>query len=195
MEVVNLSERQAEAEERLAELRRKRGAAILDGKKIDAGEMTALEAEIVSLSDAQAEKVRRDRKAAQATWEREQDALREQYAALQATYLSKWREAEVALATYAEAAAWILRTGGTMRSVGHVIEGFPVPIQLAENEICSRIGGRMSALMANVPGHRGRLGGVEWNGGSLYTPQRPWQQDEERVIGAAAPIMENTTHG
>ena len=61
-----LETRRSEAETRLNELRSRRGAATLDGKKFDVSEIDVLENEIASLDAAEGEQARRERAATQA---------------------------------------------------------------------------------------------------------------------------------
>ena len=68
-----------------------------------------------------------------------------------------------------------------------------VPGALSHMELATRQGGRIAALMGTIKGHRYRLGSIEWQGDSLFPPDRGrWRADEEKLMaaGLVQPLLE-----
>ena len=72
-----------------------------------------------------------------------------------------------------------------------------VPGALNPYDLVSRLSGRISGLMETVAGHRGRFGGLQWVGGSLYPPDRSWRDDEEKAMAAQLmqPLLKEKRNG
>ena len=67
-----------------------------------------------------------------------------------------------------------------------------VPGALSTLELATRLGGRIAGVMSTIKSHRYRLGSIEWQGGSLYPPERSWRDDEEKQMSTQMiqPILE-----
>lgn len=195
-----LETRRAEIEDKLAALRmtpdpevaeliRKADAAVNAFKS----QTATLDAQLAEI-DGQLSIRERDRRAAaererQERWEAQRKQLIEQEdARLQAI-----ADAEAATRTLVDAINRTLATNARMAKIAQELStNGKVPMSLNANDLVSRIGGRIAGLMATVKGHRNRLGAIEWQGGSLYPPDRNWRQDEEKFMAAQLlqPLLE-----
>lgn len=84
--------------------------------------------------------------------------------------------------TLAERVASLLDVSRKLGAKIHEYTGHSTPIMLQPSAVASRIGGRIAAVMATVPGCRARLGGVQWLGGSLYPPEVNWRAQEVKHL-------------
>ena len=174
---------QDDAETRLAELRRKRGAAVLDGRPLDAIEIAATEAELDALAEAEAEQIRRQREA---------EAAR--IAALQKVLSAELRDREKArlhLVAQAEAAARELSASLTGVFAAAEAErstikrmGKPVPPVLGDEPLARRLGERLAATLSTFRTYPPRLGpSVVWGSTpSWVDPAASWPDAERREL-------------
>lgn len=170
-----------EIEDRLTALRRERGAATLDGKAFNPAAIVAMEHELEALDDAEGEKTRRDREAAERQHDGSQARLRKQLADLEVSRLAAIAEANAAACQLAESIGRAITVSENMARVAYQLTGYSSPIVLQKNTLVSRLCGRLSAVMASIPGHRGRLGGIQWSGGSLYRGGDDWAEAEKAL--------------
>lgn len=105
-----IATRKSDAVDRLAVLRRKAGASVLEGKPFDHGIITALEAEIAILGEAEGEAVRRDR-------EKQRDAIEAGRAAMRRTIEESERKRLAALEKAEKAAHEMAAT--LVEALGH----------------------------------------------------------------------------
>jgi chromosome segregation ATPase len=165
-----------------ADLVRKADAAVNSYR----AEADALEAQIAEI-DAQLGVRENDRRAA-AAQQRETQWLAQRQALLdeEETRLVAIADAEAACRALVDAITRTLASHARLAKIAQALEtGHKVPTALNVNDLVSRIAGRISSLMAQIPGHRSRLGALEWTGGSLFQADRSWRQDEERRMAAA----------
>lgn len=159
--IATFAERRNDALSRLESLRRRRGAAILDGTPFDDGEVIAAEQEVDALAQAEVESVRR---------ERNDEAVRlAEIATALSDALAEKEEKRLAAISRAENGARALIAGladalnaaeETRELAGRL--GKPVPAKLDGAAMASRLSQRLVAVLSTLPGHRYRFGAVEW---------------------------------
>jgi hypothetical protein len=108
--------------------------------------------------------------------------LRKHLAGLEAERLAAVEEAEHAARSLAESLTRVLKVTTDMARTAHAITGDAAPVVLAMTSLATRMAGRLSAVMQTIPGHKARLGGIEWRGASLYPADQDWRTHEEKVV-------------
>lgn len=156
-----LAERRDEALARLDLLRRRRGAAMLDGKTFDDDEVIAAEQEIDALAQAEVEAVRRERDTEIAHVAEIVTALSEELAAKEAQRLAAVSRAEKGARELVAGLADALKTAGEMHDLAGRL-GKPAPTKLDAQAMASRLSQRLVAILSSLPGHRYRFGAVGW---------------------------------
>ena len=179
---MELQQRRQEALTKLAELKRLRGQAVMADKDFDQSALAALEIEVESLNDAEAAATNKSRETLHLKHQAERDKLKGALKALEATRLGIVQDANIATRTLAEKVEQLLTTTQQMSGVVHALTGEPSPVPLMVQNTVSRFGSRISAVMAGIPGHRARLGPVEWRGASLFTAADDWRGMEEELL-------------
>jgi hypothetical protein len=156
-----LAERRDDALARLDSLRRRRGAAILDGGTFDDGKIIAVEQEIDALAQAEVEAVRRER-------DEQATRLAAMAATLSAELADKERErlgaigrAEKGARELVAGLAGAFHAADEMRALAFRL-GKPAPTKLDSPALASRLSQRLVAILATLPGHRYRFGAVAW---------------------------------
>ena len=182
MIVTDLVERRTQAENLLLELKGLRGTAMLDGQPFDSSEIQSLEAELNAVSEAEAEKIRRERAAVWDKRMKRRAELRKELAALEATRLAEIQEMNSAARTLAETIGKNISTVAGMAEVAHALSGTSVPTPLNPHANASRLSGRLAAIMGAISGSRRRFGNIEWLGASLYSPADNWRLLEEELM-------------
>ena len=179
------------AETKLSELRSQRGAATLDGKEFDVTELNALEHEVDALGEAAGEQTRREREEAQQEFAKRRAEMRKELTKLEDVRLRAVQDANLSCRKLAESIGQIIDTTRQEAEVAHAITGGAAPIPLQQPDIISRIVGRLSAVMSSIPGHRNRLGNIEWRGASLYRPSDNWREEEAKLLeGHLRPLIQ-----
>ena len=120
-------------------------------------------------------------------------ALRRQLVDEEQARLQAVADAEAATRALVDALDRTLARNARMAKIAQELSANgKVPGALNPYDLASRMAGRIASLMATVEGHRGRLGGIEWVGGSLYPPDRDWRADEEKAMAAQLmqPLLE-----
>ena len=173
--------KQHELEEKLDQLRRQRGAAVLDGKKVDNNSVAAVEAEIAALNDAAAEETRRSRAQAEATHQSDLSVKRTQLAALIQADLDDTKEAEAGARQLAAAYSRKLERNTVMVKLAHEITRGPAPLALFAPEVVIRLACQLAAVMSSIPKHRYRFGAITWNRG-VRTPEESWVETEFQTL-------------
>jgi len=156
-----LAERRDEALARLDSLRRRRGAAMLDGKMFDDGEVIAAEQEIDALAQAEVEAVRRERDTETARVAEAVAVLTSELAEKEAQRLSAVSRAEKGARELVAGLADALKTANEMQELAGRL-GKPAPAKLDAPAMASRLSQRLVAVLPSLPGHRYRFGAVGW---------------------------------
>lgn len=156
-----LAERREIALDRLASLRRQRGAAILDGKTFDDAEIIAAEQEIDALARAEIEAVRRERDEEAARLATIAATLTDELVEKEAQRLSAISQAEKGARALVAGLADVLKIADEMRGLAGRL-GKPVPAKLDGPALASRLSQRLVAILSTLPSHRYRFGAVEW---------------------------------
>jgi ribosomal protein L29 len=194
MTITDLTERRAEAETRLMELRAQRGVAMLDGNSFSDAEIDSLEHELAGLNEAEGEAVRRERAATASERQKRLAELRKQLTALEATRLGAVQDANTSARTLAESIESVLSVNAEMAKIAHEFTGGKVSVMMMESDLVSRLSGRLSAVMGSITGYRNRFGGIEWRGASLYRPVDDWRACEAALMEPhLEPLMEKET--
>lgn len=167
-------------ETKLDSLRRDRGAALLDGRKFDAGEISRLENDLAALDDANGERARRQRAAAQAEWQCEQAQQRARVVTLEADRLAAVAVAEQAARSLAAAIGKVIEVSMDEAAALHKATG-AAPMALHRPDVENRLAGRLSAVMQTVKGHRHRVGHIDWIAGH-FRPETDWRQAEQDLL-------------
>lgn len=158
---LTLAERRKDVLASLDVLRRKRGAAVLDGAPFDDNQIIAAEQEIDALAQAEIEAVRR---------ERDDEATRlEELVVSLSNELNEKEEDRLVAIRQAEKGARELVAGLTaafdaadsIRNLARRL-GRPVPTKIDRPAMAGRLSQRLVAILATLPGHPYRFGSVEW---------------------------------
>jgi hypothetical protein len=180
---MSLLDRRAEAEARLAEERRKRGAAMLDGGPVEGVE--AIEDEIRAIDDALTEEVRRQRVVAADAEETRAGGIRAELAAAERERLDAVARAEAAagilVSALRDALAACVRENDLMKALGGQRQ-LPLEIGVFEGRLADLLSLTLNTI---VPGR------LDWRFGHIK--MRPpfgeasdgWRAAEE-AHGAAA---------
>jgi hypothetical protein len=179
---MDIQERRNEALNKLTELKRDRGEAVTVGKDYDQSEIAKLEIELESLADAEAAEVRKERETLSLKRDVERDKLQGALKVLESTRLAVIQDMNIATRTVAEKMSQLLATTRQMADTAHALTNDTSPVALLQQNTVSRFGSRIAAIMANIPGHRNRLGSIEWRGASLYTAADNWRMAEEKLL-------------
>lgn len=167
-------------EDRIETLKRERGAAKLDGRKFDDSAIGTLETELKALDDADGERARRDRAAAQAEVEEQRAKLRGRVAELEAERLAAVGDAERAARELAGAIGRVIEISMDEASTLHAATG-AVPMPLHRTDVENRLSGRLAAVMQTVKGNRCRVGHIDWIAGH-YKAETDWKEAEQAVL-------------
>lgn len=183
-------ERRAEVETTLDEARRARGAAMLDGKRVDHRAVTDAEGELAAIDAAETERTRRERAAADQQWRTRRDRLRGELARQEELRLAAIADANAAARTLAAALGRVLAISDGVARLAHQIAGKAAPMPLGAPAVRSRLGGRLAAILASVPGCRARLGSCSWSHFSLYGDADEWLDAEHKIMAPhLAPLI------
>jgi hypothetical protein len=156
-----LAERRDDALARLDLLRRRRGAAFLDGNTFDDGEIIAAEQEADALAQAEVEAVRRERDDEAARLATIAATLSGELADKEQERLAAVGRAEKGARELVAGLAAALKAADETRELAGRL-GKPVPAKLDRPAMASRLSQRLVAILATLPGHRYRFGAVEW---------------------------------
>lgn len=156
-----LAERRDDALTRLDSLRRRRGAAVLDGKTFDDGEIIAAEQEIDALAQAEVESVRRERDGEAARLAKIVATLADELSDRERRRLTAICRAEKGARELVAGLADALKAAGEMRDLARRL-GKPVPAKLDGPALARRLSQRLVAILSTLPDHRYRFGAVEW---------------------------------
>lgn len=168
-------------EDRIETLKRERGAAKLDGRKFDGSAIETLETELAALNDADGERARRDRAAAQAEIEEQRTKLRGQLATIEQDRLAAVADAEKAARSLSESIGRVIECSGDLATTLHRLTG-AVPTELHVAEIENRLASRLSAVMRTTKGRsRYRIGHLDWLA-SHFSPETNWQEAEKALL-------------
>lgn len=179
-----LSERISETEARLAALRAKRGAAVLDDADFDALEYANAEAELEALRDAEGEHVRRERSAAASERLKRKADLRDKVKRLERERLAAVSEADEAVKALVDALKRATVANGKLHEAIHEITGKGAhgfqPLNF-ENRLSTYIAADMRKLKQGPRG--GRLGFINW---PINPPRQHevWALEESKIVKA-----------
>jgi len=188
----NLETKRRDVHAKLAGLQAQRGASLLDGKKFDDAEVSALQDELVALEDAAAEQTRRDRKAAEDEFRTHRASIRKRLTDTERDRLNSWEQAESHLRAYAKEVEKLRRIHAVAADLARQLGG-AVPLGLAAMSVDTRIANRISAIMGEIPGCRYRLGHINWHPGTTRAQQR-WADEEDKLLGRALnELLKDTT--
>lgn len=159
----------AEMVEKLEQLRKGRAGKILDGAKVekDSAQIAALEDEIAIASDVEAERLRRERRAAAEVADKELTAKRTQLAALIGDDLQDTQAAQEAAMILTAAFNRKLNRIQTMAKLANEISKKAAPVCLSRPELERRLACRLSAVMhGGLPlNNKHRLGAMLFHPG------------------------------
>lgn len=157
----SISERRQDALARLETLRRRRGAAVLDGTPFEDGEIVEAEHEIDALAQAEVEAVRRERDEEAARLAEISRSLGEDIAGMEEVRLAAIARAEQGARELVAGLGAALEASADMRGLARQL-GMPVPAKLDGPAMASRLSQRLVAILSTLPGHSYRFGAVEW---------------------------------
>jgi hypothetical protein len=191
-----MSETREALESRLSALRQQRGSAALDGRRFDSTPIRAIADELAELEDVESEKARRSRLDADRVRAVSATRLRTELAAAKEEYTAAWTDADGAVRDLVDAVRRIIDGAATMTRLAHELTGEAAPIPVNPSAVVSRLGGRLGAVLATIPGHRSRLGGLNWSGTSLYDSSKDFAGAEAALVNKHIhPILENHANG
>ncbi len=184
-----LDTRKAEVTERLADLRRQRGAALLDGNAFDHAEIDQLTAELSAIEAAEAEAVRRERATSAEQGRQRRRELLAAFKIEDARRLKAVADAETAAKRLGEALAEALGAGADCVLLMQAL-GLKPKTALEKRDSEIRFGGRLAVALRPVTGHRQTLGHL------ILPPPAPshsadWVEDEAYIWAAEVAAIEN----
>lgn len=155
---MTIAERIAATEAKHAALRAKRGADALDGRKVNAAEIAAVEAELEALSDAAAEEVRRERAVASHARRSRRAEQAERLKELAKTATEALQASEEGFRQGAGELAKALATYRLMASeMRELNDTAPMPLQpiaaagRLSNRVLSVLGATFRSRLGNIP--------------------------------------------
>lgn len=164
--------------EQLVTLRHDRGDSILAKPKFNCAAIAEIKHRLQTLDSA------KDRETETACRPKRREQLREDITKLETKRLQAWQDAEVAARRLVQCLSSVISVSQEEASVLRELMGSAVPARIQRAEVSSRIGGRIASVMATIPGHRARMGAIEWRGGSSYPPDQNWREQEEKALGS-----------
>ncbi len=179
----DIAERRSSIENEIDGLRRKKGAALLDGKVFSGqSRLTSLRGRLEGLDDGEAERSRRD--AIETAKERQKriDGLRDEGDEVWHAMLGGARDAELAARTFFNAVRDLLSDGKRLCRIIAALGG-SVPSQLSKFQLPRILGGLLAAIMTRLPDQSGRLGAILWVGHSPYSADQDWANYLTHRIG------------
>jgi hypothetical protein len=186
-----LAERRDDALARLDKLRRRRGAAVLDGKPFDDRAIIAAEQEVDALAQAEVEAARRERDDEAARLAQIASALSGELSSNEEERLAAIRRAERGARELVAGLAEALRVADDMRDLARRL-GMPVPAKLDGPAMASRLSQRLVAILSTLPGHPYRLGAVEWRS-CWREPEDDWAERERAELSAEIDSLKKGT--
>jgi hypothetical protein len=183
--MTDLAELRSHTAEQLDELKRKRGAAVLDGAEgtILSDEIAATRATVEAIAEAEAERTRRARQMAAEHEAERVEKLRSQYLAENAKRIEAVARAEVAGRSLAQAARDAIACSDRMNAAA-VAAPVRMDDRLGKSEFARRLSHRLSITLRNIS-HPGRFGELTLTPGPFPT-DGDWTE-AERTIGAEFP--------
>lgn len=175
-----ISERIQAAEAKIAAMKAKRGAAILDDADFDAAEYVSVEHELEALRDAEAISVRRERAAAGQARADRRGADQARLHDLFQQYLKDWGEADAYARRFAATFAQIEASHAEMVSIAHRLDS-QVPSTLSAIDLPNRASNYLTAVLKSIPGHSHRLGRMQLHH-SMTKPADDWAETEARML-------------
>ena len=157
----SIAERRQDALARLETLRRRRGAAVLDGTPFEDAEIVEAEHEIDALAQAEVEAVRRERDAEAARLAEISESLGTDLGGKEDERLAAIARAENGARELVAGLGAALQAAGDMRGLARQLRQ-AVPAKLDGPAMVSRLSQRLVAILATLPGHTYRFGAVEW---------------------------------
>ena len=175
-----------EIESRLAELRQQRGIASPDGKKFDSSMIDKAEGGLASLDDAEAERIRRQRKqdARDATANRRARIVR--LAEIEQQRLAAWSILEGTARKLVEAIRTVVDVTESERVIAGEIAP-PVPSALGPYEMRHRVFGRLVEILARARVGFERTAGVS----GIYSRLVDWKQIEHEALASYIQKLED----
>jgi hypothetical protein len=166
----------------LSELRRRRGAAHLDGT-----DHAALDAEIAKAAlaaevgqDAEAAKVARERATAATAMAGHKAEQRARLKGLEKKRIEALQAAEEGARGLAAAIDRAITITAEMASVTHEVVG-RVPTPLSDLGFASRLGNRIAAVLSTIKGHKHRIGSLQLHH-SMCKASDSWAVEEARLL-------------
>lgn len=157
----SIAGRRQDALARLETLRRRRGAAVLDGAPFDDDEIDKAEHEIDALAQAEVEAAHRARDAEVARLAEISESLGADIARKEGERLAAIARAEKGARDLVAGLGAALQAAGEIRGLARQ-RGQAVPAKLDGPALASRLSQRLVAILATLPDHTYRFGAVEW---------------------------------
>jgi hypothetical protein len=133
------------------------------------------------------------RKAAAAAHEAEIAAKRQVLTGEHDAFLTAIADAEAHARGLADAVTRAFRHNAALSVAARTLApNGKVPMALNPMELASRLAGRLASVMSTIPGHRNRLGPIDWpSSGGLWSADSQWSSAEEKRLAAGLqPLME-----
>jgi hypothetical protein len=185
-----IGEQRRRLERQLADLRRARGKAILDGRSFDASRITAVENQLAALDDADAVADEADQATREDARQAHYDAALTAFTAGRDRRIAAAKAAEVSCRAFADDLAEMFAATDAERAAAETLARATgsngPPAELVEANVANRISGYVRSVL------RGRLGFRFLGEMSLsplpedLAPQDPWAPAEERHADVAA---------
>ncbi|WP_442577908.1 hypothetical protein ACSBOB_20390 [Mesorhizobium sp. ASY16-5R] len=178
----SIGARLAAATQRLADLRREQGAALLDGQPFDHGGLTEAENEIAALNVAETESVRREREVAAKAVDDAHRKMRRKIGKQEQKRLAAVERAERAANELASALKEALETGTGIEASVRVLGHRPIRY-LEANDYERRLSCRLAWAFLPLTGPSRAFGQISFPDSGMY--RVPWRQAETTLVGAA----------
>ncbi|MCF8708358.1 hypothetical protein [Rhizorhapis sp. SPR117] len=188
-EAIPIADRIESANALLADLEAEQGAAVLDGKPFDPAPIAALRHELEALSAAEAETVRRDRKAAALQAEDARELSRTAAESEAADLLKAVAKVEKMFSGAADAIEAMLASAQRL-SVHMRAAGIGRPMILDKYALRSALSRSMGAEMARLH-EPGRFGNIYWRG---IPPKPEWDKTKSEIRAVAASTKGKAEH-
>lgn len=179
----DVAERRSSIENEIDGLRRKKGAALLDGTGFSGqSRLTMLRSRLEGIDDVEAERSRRDSIETAHERQKRLEGLQDEGFEVWHAFLAGVRDAEVSGRTFFNSVRDLLSDGKRLCRIIAALGG-TVPSQLSKFQLPRIVGGMFAAIMTRLPDQSGRLGAVLWVGHSPYTADQDWTDYLTRRIG------------
>jgi len=141
-------------------LREQRGKAVLEGRKFDSAKIAAVESEIAAVDDMEREKHRLAQYEAEARADANATRHRRKILQFAEEHVEAWGDLHEAVKAVVRAIMRIKTSAEAM--IYHMSMFGPAPVNWTKQEVATRIGNRIAALLQKIPGQRSGFGSLKF---------------------------------